>query len=112
MLKLHSEGTEVEALARNLEALGYYRGPATRMFDVEVQKAVRAFQMQNADVADRPLVVDGIVGPVTAASLARRLGQLIVPPLASAGNISIPEHGGSARARAALAIAIQELNAL
>lgn len=111
MLKLHSEGTKVATLAKNLRALGYYTGPATKVFDVEVQKAVRAFQMQNADVEGRPLAVDGIVGPVTAASIARRLGQLVVPDIATAGLVTIPETGGSARARAALAIAIQELNA-
>jgi len=111
MLKLNSEGTNVSTLAKNLRALGYYTGPATTMFTVDVQKAVRAFQMQNADVEGRPLIVDGIVGPVTAASIAQRLGKVVVPTVGQAGAISIAETGGSARARAALAIAIQELNA-
>ena len=111
MLKLHSEGSKVVVLVKNLRSLGYYSGPATKVFDVEVQKAVRAFQMQNADVEGRPLVVDGIVGPVTSAAIARRLGQFIVPPTATVGQIFLPDTGGSARSREALAIAIQELNA-
>jgi peptidoglycan hydrolase-like protein with peptidoglycan-binding domain len=111
MLKLHSEGNKVATLVKHLRALGYYAGPATKVFDAEVKKAVIAFQMQNADVEGRPLVVDGIVGPVTAAAIARRLGQLIVPPAPASGPVVVPDTGGSARARAALAIAVQELNA-
>ncbi len=111
MLKLNSQGSKVAALVKDLRSLGYYSGPATTTFDVEVQKAVRSFQMQNADVEGRPLVVDGVVGPVTAAVIARRLGQFIVPPTPTVGQIALPHTGGSARSRAALAIAIQELNA-
>jgi hypothetical protein len=117
MLKLHSVGPAVRALVKDLRTLGYDTGTSVDTFDSAVRKAVLAFQMQNADLEGRPLAVDGIVGPVTSASLARRLGKISAATPAAAPAIQMPGgdggsgNGGSARARAALAIALQEYSA-
>jgi peptidoglycan hydrolase-like protein with peptidoglycan-binding domain len=107
ILKKGSTGPAVRTLARDLARLGYYSGPATSTFDNEVWKAVRAFQMQGIDAAGRPLVVDGQAGPVTIAAIASELnGSTPSAPAQAAGNAP---PGGSARARAALRVAMAEL---
>lgn len=105
VLKRGSSGNAVAALVRDLKKLGYYSGPATSDFDNEVLKAVRAFQMQNVDAAGRPLVVDGIAGPVTLGAIAIKLagGTMSAPPVTSA----MPS-GGSATAQGALKVAVAE----
>jgi len=106
MLKKASVGPEVAALVRDLTALRYYAGPATNIFDTAVWHSVRAFQMQNIDAAGRPLVVDGIVGPVTAWSIRNRVNN---QPIAATALPSLPmPSGGSATARGALQIALAE----
>lgn len=76
MLKRGNSGPAVAALVEDLHALGYGLDLPSEYFDREVAKAVRAMQMQNVDIAGRPLVVDGIVGPVTQWALDMRRGRV------------------------------------
>lgn len=108
-LKKGSSGPDVSKLVKDLTKLGYYSGPPTSLFDNEVLKAVRAFQMQGVDGAGRPLVVDGIVGPVTIAAIAAELAGATGSAAPPAISPAVPA-GGSARARAALNVALAELN--
>lgn len=110
MLKKNSSGPAVRQLCQDLTALGYYAGAVTSTFDNDVLKAVKAFQMQNADAVGRPLVVDGIVGDVTAWTIQHELGKsqptiIVAPP-----GIGMPT-GGSAAARGALQAALAEMAA-
>jgi hypothetical protein len=105
VLKKGSSGTNVRKLAGDLAKLGFYSGPATSTFDQEVFKAVRAFQMQNVDSVGRPLVVDGIAGPVTLGAIAMRLAGTTPSP---AETPAMPT-GGSATARGALQAALGEI---
>lgn len=108
MLRKGDTGSKVRELVKGLKQLGYYFGPETQTFDNEVWKAVRAFQMQNVDSAGRPLVVDGIAGPVTLAALKAELDDTTVSQTPS--SIVMPA-GGSATARGALKVAIAEFEA-
>ncbi|MDB5538956.1 MAG: hypothetical protein JWQ89_683 [Devosia sp.] len=108
MLSKGATGSKVRDLARNLKALGYYFGVETSTFDNEVWKAVRAFQMQGVDAVGRPLVVDGVVGPVTLAAIEAHLGGTTISLPPASGPLA---PGGSATARGALKAAIAELEA-
>lgn len=106
MLRLGATGSNVRELSKTLKGLGYYFGVETATFDHAVWMAVRAFQMQNVDAVGRPLVVDGVAGPVTLAAIAARVdGPRVNPPVVS---VSMPG-GGSATARGALKVAIEEI---
>ncbi|WP_374445232.1 CHAP domain-containing protein [Stella sp.] len=111
LLKRGSSGPEVSRLAERLFRLGYHPGPASATFDDALVRAVKAFQMQNADSVGRPLAVDGIVGPVTAAAIARRLGEAPPVPPAPLPGLAMPPTGGSPTARGALQAALGELAA-
>ena len=106
-LKKNSTGPKVLALVKDLRALGYYEGADTRLFDQEVYKAVRAFQMQNVDVAGRPLVVDGIAGPVTLGSIELRKGRARRP---EPDHLPLEAPDGASIALSALSVAVQEYN--
>ncbi len=113
VLKRGSTGPAVADLAGKLIQLGYHQGPPTATFDDALARAVKAFQMQNADSVGRPLVVDGVVGPVTAAAIARRLGRA-APVAVSAPvptGLAMPATGGSPTARGALQAALAEMAA-
>lgn len=103
-------GPGVSKLGQDLKQLGYFPGTPSSSFDDALRRAVRAFQMQNVDGLGRPLVVDGIVGPVTAWAIANRLGQAPTPASISGAAPAMPS-GGSVTARAALAVAVAEMNA-
>ncbi|MBV9300585.1 MAG: peptidoglycan-binding protein [Acidobacteriaceae bacterium] len=62
-LQLGSTGPEVEELQRALAAAGFDPDTADGSFGPETRKAVIAFQTK------RGLIVDGLVGPQTAAAL-------------------------------------------
>lgn len=109
-IRFGDTGPGVSRLARDLKQLGYFAGNPPGAFDDALRRAVKAFQMQNVDSLGRPLVVDGVVGPVTAWAIANRLGQTPTPASISGGAPNVPA-GGSATARAALAVAINEMNA-
>jgi hypothetical protein len=112
MLKLHSAGPAVTALTEDLRALGYYSGAPTSTFNPEVAKSVRAMQMQTVDIAGRPLVVDGIVGPVTQWALDRRRGRVGELEQAPAiEKLALPPAAGPQIGLAALKVAIAEMDA-
>lgn len=112
VLKRGSSGPAVAGLAQDLIQLGYHQGTPSADFGDALARAVKAFQMQNADSVGRPLVVDGVVGPVTAAAIARRLGRTQpAPPVVPAGGLAMPATGGSPTARGALQAALGELTA-
>lgn len=56
---------EVAQLAKDLSALGFYRGPIGENFNTDMEAAVKAFQSQYVGPDQLPLVVDGQVGPLT-----------------------------------------------
>ena len=101
LLKRGSSGPDVSRLAEQLVRLGYHPGPASASFDDALARAVKAFQMQNADSVGRPLVVDGIVGPVTAAAIARRLGDAPPAPPTPLPGLAMPATGATWRKAAA-----------
>lgn len=73
-LKRGSEGIFVNNLQSVLKMLGYYKGNITGKFDLATEHAVKSFQ------ADRALVIDGIVGPVTWAALDEAMEQALTEP--------------------------------
>jgi hypothetical protein len=70
-------GQGVSWLQSALIELGFSPGPASGVFDSATENAVRAFQ------ADRQLVPDGAVGPLTKMALYRALGRYGAPELAA-----------------------------
>jgi peptidoglycan hydrolase-like protein with peptidoglycan-binding domain len=109
-IRFGDTGPGVAKLGKDLKQLGCLVGNPTSTFDDALRRAVRAFQMQNVDSLGRPLVVDGIVGPVTAWAIANRVAQGPTPVSTSGGAMTVPA-GGSTTARAALAVAVAEMNA-
>jgi peptidoglycan hydrolase-like protein with peptidoglycan-binding domain len=107
-IRFGDTGPGVAKLGKDLKQLGYLVGNPTSTFDDALRRAVRAFQMQNVDSLGRPLVVDGIVGPVTAWAIANRVAQGPTP-VSTGGAMTVPA-GGSTTARAALAVAVAEMN--
>jgi L,D-transpeptidase ErfK/SrfK len=63
-------GPDVERVQRQLEALGYYRGPINGTYDTVTAEAVRRFQQ------DQGLAADGIVGPNTYDALQKAYDKL------------------------------------
>jgi hypothetical protein len=108
VLKKGEKGDAVEELQRLLVAAGLPVA-VDGDFGPQTHNAVRAFQAQHLDVRGRPLVVDGVVGPVTWWSL--RHAATPAAPVAVIDYTRMPETGGSAFGRAALAAAIGELKA-
>ncbi|MDB9518792.1 peptidoglycan-binding domain-containing protein [Roseofilum reptotaenium CS-1145] len=66
-LRFGDSGTDVAQLQQNLQLLGYYRGPITRVFDGATEQAVLGFQR------DAGIGVDGIVGSETQSAINRIL---------------------------------------
>jgi hypothetical protein len=64
----YMRGSDVKAVQEALAALGYSLGKIDGIFGKKTYKAVREFQ------AAKHLVVDGIVGPITAAALGGKWG--------------------------------------
>jgi L,D-transpeptidase ErfK/SrfK len=63
-------GPDVERVQRQLEALGYYRGPINGRYDTVTAEAVKRFQQ------DRGVTADGIVGPATYEELQKAYDTL------------------------------------
>ncbi|MGP1609403.1 MAG: peptidoglycan-binding domain-containing protein, partial [Burkholderiales bacterium] len=57
-------GNEVRTLQKLLAQRGY-PVESSGTFDAQTWRAVRAFQTQNLDQHGQPLVVDGVVGPLS-----------------------------------------------
>ncbi|MDJ1170805.1 peptidoglycan-binding protein [Roseofilum sp. BLCC_M154] len=66
-LQSGDSGLEVAQLQRDLQQLGYYRGPVTGYFDEATDRAVRTLQSYAG------LTVDGIVGRNTGLEISQRL---------------------------------------
>ena len=64
-LKFGSRVAEVVALQIRLNDRGCGPLAATGRFDAETKRAVKRFQARFPDVTGQPLLVDGIVGPIT-----------------------------------------------
>ena len=80
-------------------------------FGRQTQKAVRAFQTENIDKYGWPLVVDGVVGPLSWWSLRHRRKK-IIPIHEEALKVNPSKTlGGSKWGRAALKMAIKEMKA-
>jgi len=111
-LRRKSSGEPVRKLCRDLETLGYYLAGETADLDNEVYKSVKAFQMQNVDSSGRPLVVDGIAGPLTLAAIIRRIAGDPPKNAGTTDNHALPPSGGgSSTARGALTAALGEIAA-
>lgn len=77
-LRLGSKGQEVLEMTSQLVSIGLLGSPST-VFDEEVEGAVRAWQAHGIDPRGRKLVVDGIYGPMTAASLRENVADRNLP---------------------------------
>jgi hypothetical protein len=108
VLKRGDTGSQVRLMQKLLAARGYVVD-CSGEFDIATLKAVRAYQSQNLDPRGQPLAVDGVVGPLTSWSL-NNPKPFIKSPRAVDYSV-LPPAGGSKRGRAALAQAIEELNA-
>lgn len=107
-LRQGSRGSSVLGLTRLLKKRGHLDATGS-VFDRTVRAAVEEFQARHVDPTGHPLVVDGVVGPLTWWALENE-----VEVLAPAGVVdfaTMPGRGGSRRGRAALATAIAEMNA-
>lgn len=108
VLKLNSTGPAVVALVRDLRDLGFSI-PAGNSYTSLVKKCVEAFQVGHVDASGTPLVIDGKVGPHTAWAIRASLGGL--RPAATEFTVPSIPGGGSAAGRAALQVAIRDMNA-
>jgi hypothetical protein len=95
-------------MTRLLSRRGHLENP-TADFDRRVQRAVEELQARHLDPRGRPLVVDGVVGPLTWWALEHP--DLPDPYLGPIDErfLRVPADGGSDRGRAALAAAIDEM---
>ncbi|MFC2169851.1 CHAP domain-containing protein [Acidobacteriota bacterium] len=110
VLRMHSLGEAVEELTTLLVERGYLQ-TATQTFDRLVRMAVKEFQARHVDERGVPLVVDGVVGPVTWWALQNPDNTDILEQPIPEKLKSMPETGGSPRGRAALETALSEMEA-
>lgn len=102
-LRRGSKGGAVRELSEALASLGL-AAAATDVFDMAMERAVRAFQSQNLDPRGEPLVVDGVVGPLTRFAIDVALGARdprSPAPAAGAGSLLGEAALAAARAEAA-----------
>ena len=105
-LRSGASGPSVQLLSQLLVERGYL-AEATTDFDRKVRRAVEAFQAQHLDPRGEPLVVDGVVGPLTWWALRNQSP----PPRSDAAMLAALPSGGSTAGRAALTAAIDEMRA-
>ncbi|MEM7052139.1 MAG: CHAP domain-containing protein [Acidobacteriota bacterium] len=110
VLKMGSSGAAVRRLTSLLVARGFL-DVATDLFDRLVRMAVKDFQSRHVDERGRPLVVDGIVGPLTWWALEHEDNEHLLQPPSVGDLAELPVAGGSTRGRAALAAALGEMRA-
>lgn len=108
LLKLNDTGPAVAALIDDLRKLGFAL-PAGSTYDSTVKKSVEAFQASNVDASGLPLEIDGKVGQLTRWALDAQLNNLA--PVANQFGLPAGAAGGSNAGKAALAVAIQEMQA-
>lgn len=102
-------GKAVQALSTLLQAAGYLDAPQSS-FDRDMSLAVRAFQTQHVDERGQPLVIDGVVGPLTWWALTHPKQNPVPDPDLHDFSNQLPR-GGSNRGRAALREALDEMSA-
>jgi hypothetical protein len=109
-LSFGSSGPEVRKLQKLLNQHGFSLD-VDGDYGAKTRNAVRAFQSQNLDQHGQPLVVDGRVGPLTWWSLTHE--KPLIETVSAVDFTKLPpaSSGGSPCGRAALKIAIAELNA-
>jgi len=110
VLKKGDRGIDIEELQKLLVERSY-PVDVDGVFGLQTYRAVRAFQSQNLDQHGQPLVIDGVVGPLTWWSLTHPKPVIETPSAIDYHQMPPEEAGGSERERAALAAAIGELNA-
>ncbi|MEZ5573054.1 MAG: CHAP domain-containing protein [Halioglobus sp.] len=103
-LKQANEGAAVTQLTTVLQRLGYL-DKTSSVFNHAVRRAVKEFQSRNLDSRGRPLVCDGIVGELTWWAL----NNPNVNNATAATDFLAPTSGGSVTGRAALAVALSEM---
>lgn len=109
VLRMNCEGNAVIDLTTLLKNRGYL-AEVKHTFDRYVRMAVKEFQSRHVDERGRSLVVDGIVGPLTWWALENPDNTEILNQPISEALTRMPETGGSPRGRAALAVALSEMN--
>ena len=109
-LKKGDQGTDVVKI-QTLLIERCYSVTIDGNFGVQTCKAVRAFQSQNLDQHGQPLVVDGKVGPLTWWSLTNPKPVIVTPAAIDYRIMPSLDMGGNPIGRAALKIAIDEMNA-
>ena len=107
-LKYGAEGDDVRELQELLSTAGYLV-EVHGVFDRKTTNAVKAFQSQNLDPNGHPLLVDGIVGPLTWWSLRHPKPTIETSSAIDFLEMPPPELGGSETGRAALAVASGEM---
>jgi hypothetical protein len=105
-----ARGKDVRAIQRLLNELGY-PVDVDGEFGAQTYRAVRAFQSENLDQHGQPLVIDGIVGPLTWWSLNNP--KPVIEPFSAVdcAQMPPPQLKRGEIAWAALAAAVAELNA-
>ena len=98
--------TELQNVLRELD----YNIPVTGVFDTATFKAIRNFQSRHLDKHNNPLEVDGEVGELTWWALNHPRSK-VKTGVIEFGIMPGDEAGGSLTGRAALQVAIDELNA-
>jgi peptidoglycan hydrolase-like protein with peptidoglycan-binding domain len=74
LVELGDKGGDVLWIEQKLKAVGFNPGPVNGVFDAALEAGVKAFQ------AKYQLKVDGVVGPITIALLAKPVMQVRVNP--------------------------------
>jgi hypothetical protein len=108
LLKSGDRGPDVTRLQQLLNDRGQPL-PPSGVFDEETLAAVLDFQEQNLDPEGHPLAVDGRVGPLTLWSLTHPKPPAGPLRGVDLGQLPPPGSGGSAKGRAALGVALDEL---
>jgi hypothetical protein len=110
LLKKDDQGPEVKEIQTLLMEKGYLTDEEINgAFDNETYRAVRVFQSQNLDQNGHPLTVDGKVGDLTWWSLHNPKPIIQTQAAIDFSQMPPASMGGSARGRAALAVAIAEM---
>lgn len=107
-LSFGASGSAVAELVQLLFRRGFLESSSSgHQFNRSVRQAVKDFQARHVDSRGRPLVVDGIVGPLTRWALLHPDNSDLLLPIPPAND---PPRGGNTRSRAALLAAITEIN--
>jgi len=110
VLRKGDSGAEVGELTALLVERGFLDASG-RTFNLAVHRAVRGFQARHIDSRGTPLVVDGIVGPLTWWALEHPDNSEVFAQPRPQPPLPPPAAAGSDRGRLALAAALREMAA-